>query len=79
MLFTLLKNVKIRIAYNIFFGVFFTLFLARDWFVYVNSTAIAIYLFSRVPQKNQLLSLTAISFVALFFVHIYRQLVRFPH
>ncbi|CAK77962.1 unnamed protein product (macronuclear) [Paramecium tetraurelia] len=72
-IFSKIKQQRIRLIYNIFWGVFFTLFLGREWFVYINITTILVYFISTIPTKNVVIPISITAFVALSYVHLFRQ------
>jgi hypothetical protein len=51
---------------------FFILFLARSWFVFVNITTVAVYIVSKISGNKPFIPVTFIGFAALAYAHFVR-------
>ncbi|KAM3138903.1 hypothetical protein pb186bvf_008916 [Paramecium bursaria] len=70
--FRLIKNATFRLLYNLALGLFFTAWIGKGWFIFIN--AVTIFIYGLTKMKNAYFLVVFAAFAALSYVHIYRQI-----
>jgi hypothetical protein len=70
-----IRNQHLRVLFNLLSGMFFMLFLARDWFVFVNAVTLLNYCLGFAPKQYRYTLIAGTSFVVLGYAHYVRWMV----
>lgn len=74
LIFNTLRCKNQRIVYNLFFGLFFTMVITKEWFTLILLWAIVIFFVSRMFKKC-FLPVFIVAFSIMSYCHIYRLMV----